>query len=142
MQKSTISGLVGIWWIYNNQVIADALPLDSGYNDRSYIHYDENRNHLTEWSRLIKNSLPPDEASSVISEGYKSLERGRVLFNIRTRCYEVICSEAVYKDLDLRNLIVDYFELRGCRYDFIQESHYHIAKLTGNPALDQFEYGG
>ena len=139
VKGSLTSGLVGIWWLYNNQVIADFETLDSGYNDGNYIQYSATKNHLTEWRRLVSENLS-DNAESIIANGYKSLERGRVIYNLRTMAYEVTCSESVYINKEARDTIIDAFELRGCRYDFVKLDHYHIAKLTGNPALDSFEY--
>lgn len=142
IKASFTSGLVGIWWIYNNQVIADVETIDEGYNDGDYINYDPQKNHQTEWRRLVKESLPEDEANKLIAKGYKCIERGRVIYNLRTHSYEVTCSEEVFKDWDKRQLIIDAFDLNTCRYDFIKLNHYYIAELTGNPELDRFEYGG
>lgn len=140
IKASASSGLVGIWWIKDDVVIADLKTLDNGYNDGSFINYDERKNHLTEWKRLVKQHFP-DEAEAVIAKGYKSLDRGRVVYNLRTQCYEVLCGEAVFKDSSKRQMLIDTFELSGCRYDFVNlGTHYHIAELTGNPKIDQFEY--
>ena len=141
IKASGTSGLVGIWWIYNDIVIADAKSIESGFNDGSFINYDETRNHSTEWRRLVKQYLP-EEADKVIAKGYKSLDRGRVIYNLRTQCYEVTCGSSVYADLDKRQMIKDAFDLNGCRTEFVNlGTHYHIAELTGNPAIDDFEYG-
>ena len=86
IRASLTSGLVGIWWIKDDVVIADAVDLDSGYNDGNFIHYDEVRNHTTEWSRLIREYFP-DDADTIIRKGYKSIDRGRVVYNLRTQCY-------------------------------------------------------
>lgn len=141
IRSSSTSGFVGIWWILNDEVIADMKSVDNGYNDGYFIHYDEDKNHQTEWRKLIIESLSEEEAENLIKKGYKSIERGRVVYNIRTRCYEVICSGEVAKQPDLLKKVVEAFELTGCRYDFVVDHHYHLAELTGNPALDAFEYG-
>lgn len=141
IKASLTSGLVGIWWIKDDTVVADVKTLDEGYNDGSFINYDEKKNHTTEWRKLIKESFP-DEADELISKGYKSLDRGRVVYNLRTQCYEVTCGDAIFNDLEKRRLLIDAFELSDCRYEFVNLGHhYHIAELTGNPALDEFEYG-
>lgn len=140
IRASLTSGLVGIWWIKDDIVIADVVDLDNGYNDGNFIHYNASRNHATEWSRLIREYFPND-ADAIISKGYKSIDRGRVVYNLRTQCYEVTCGDSVFNDIEKRKLIVDEFDLSNCRYDFINVgTHYHIAELTGNPALDAFEY--
>lgn len=131
------SGYVGIWWVYNSEVIADLVSLDNGYNDGSFIHYDTSKNHLTEWRRLMNGFGAGDQ----IPKGYKSIERGRVVYNLRTMCYEIVCSETVSKDLDTLKKIIEAFELSSSRYDIVVDPHYHIAEITGNPAIDAFEYG-
>ena len=137
IKGSLISGYVGIWWIFNNEVIADLVSLDNGYNDGSFIHYSETKNHLTEWRRLMNDFGARDQ----IPKGYKSIERGRVVYNIRTMCYEIVCSEIVSKDLNTLKKIIEAFELSSSRYDIVVDPHYHIAEITGNPAIDAFEYG-
>lgn len=139
VKSSLTSGLIGIWWIYEDQVIADFKTLDEGYNDGQYINYDEVKNHANQWRRLV-NEYFPEKANELICKGYKGIERGRVIYNIRTQSYEVLCSEAVFKDAEMRDLIIDAFELKGCRYDFYAERHYFVAELTGNPELDKFYY--
>lgn len=136
---SRTSGLVGIWWIYNDQVIADVKTLEDGYNDGNYINYDENKNHATEWRKLLREQIP-EEAEKIIPKGYKSIERGRVIYNLRTQCYEVICSEDVCRSECDRILLIDAFELRGRRYDFVPIRHYFKMELTGNPSVDSLYY--
>lgn len=141
VKASLTSGLVGIWWITeDNKVIADLRTLDSGFNDGNYIQYDESKNHLSEWKRLVTQTFP-ETANDYLKLGYKGLERGRVIFNLKTRAYEITCSSALTQDLDKCRAIIDAFELKGCRYDFVPLYHYHLAPLTGNPALDKLEYG-
>lgn len=140
VKASLTSGLVGIWWLYNNIVISDVRLLEEGYNDGNYINYDERHNHATEWCRLV-NEYFPDKADEILSLGYKGLERGRVIYNLRTQAYEVTCSQEVFQDIEKRKLIIEAFELGNCRCDFFALRHYYLAPLTGNPALDELEYG-
>lgn len=141
VRASTTSGLIGIWWIKDDTVIADVKSIDEGYNDGSFINYDEYSNHSTEWRHLLKQYFP-DEYDDMVNDGYKSLDRGRVVYNLRTQTYEVTCGDSVFDDIEKRKLIIDAFDLENCRCEFVNLGyHYHIAKLTGNPALDQFEYG-
>ena len=141
VRASLTSGFIGIWWICGDDVIADMKTLDEGYNDGTFVNYDEFKNHSTEWRSIIKECYP-NEAESIISQGYKSLDRGRVVYNLRTQSYEVTCGEDVFNSIAKRKMIVDAFSLRDCRYDFVNVgTHYHIAPLTGNPALDALEYG-
>lgn len=135
--KSTInSGMVGIWWIYKDSVVADIVSLENGYNDGYFIHYDERKNHASEWKTLmLKNGANEDE----IKKGYRSIERGRVVFNLRTQSYEIVCSEDVSKSSDILRKISDAFNLAGCRVDVVVDTHYRLYEYGSNPALDEFD---
>ena len=105
------------------------------------MQYSNSQNHCTLWRTAVKNSVSDtDEQNKIIARGYKSIERGRVIYNIRTQSYEIICSDALLKDSNFRNKCIEYFNLKGNRYDFQSLSHYGKQGLTGNPALDSMYY--
>ena len=135
------AGLIGLWW-YNesdNSVWGLTKPLDSGVIDGSYTQYSYKDNHLTKWSQVVKDNVTDkDMQASIIAKGYKSLERGRVIYNNVTQCYEITCSKGIVDDIDFRAAIIDYFNLSGNRYEFVALNHYSKLELTGNPALDDF----
>lgn len=136
-------GLIGIWWydMNNNSVISFQKPLDSGYSDGNYIQYSDSDNHMTLWRQAVYNNITDKQrADEIYSQGYKSLERGRVIFNLRTQCYEITCSKDIIKNEQFRKDIVNEFNLSGNRYDFVPLNHYYISKLTGNPTLDSRYY--
>ena len=98
---SLTCGLVGIWWITeDNKVIADSLTLDEAFNDHSYI-----RNGFSEDTEDLRLQ-------------HEGLEMGEVIFNLRTRAYEITCSKELIQDIEKLRAIVDAFNLRDCRYDF------------------------
>lgn len=140
VKASLTSGLVGVWWLYGTKVIGRFVPLDDGYDDGRYIHYDDFKNHSTEWLSVLKEQLP-EHFDELYPKMFKCIERGRVVYNIRTQSYEIICSDAISKNKEAIKLIVDAFELEDCRYDIYSDHHYYIAEPTGNPALDDIEYG-
>lgn len=133
------TGMVGLWWIYDQEVIGRIVPVDDGEDDRGFIQYSCTKNHLTEWSNVVTTQLP-ESAQHILPYGYRCIERGRVVYNIRAHVYEIICSDAVANDKSQIQLIVDAFQLNGERYDVLTDGHYRIFKLTGNPAIDNFEY--
>lgn len=140
VKGSLTSGLVGIWWIYDDKVLGDAVPLDAGYDDGRYIHYDDFKNHSTEWRRVLQDQLT-DKFNELYPKGFKCIERGRVVYNIRTQSYEILCSDAVAKNSNIIKLIVDAYDLNNCRYDVYPDHHYYVFELTGNPVIDNMEYG-
>ena len=137
-QELPTQGYVGIWWFYNNQVVGEYCPVDEGVDDRGYIQFSKTKNHITEWESTIKEQLP--EAVDLISKGYRSIERGRVVYDIRSQVFEIICSQEIAKDKNAIKLIAEEFEISNQRYDVIPSSHYYIPSLTGNPALDNFDF--
>lgn len=140
VKSSSTDGFVGIWWLYENKVIGRLVSLDDGYDDGRFIHYDNFKNHSTEWKSVLQEQLP-DKFDELYPKLFKCIERGRVVYNIRTQCYEILCSEAVSKNSEAIHVIVKAFNLQSCRYDIVPDRHYYIAEPTGNPALDDFEYG-
>lgn len=132
-------GNVGIWWFYNNKIIGEYCPIDEGVDDRGYIQFSKVKNHVTEWEAAIKEQLP--ESIDMIPKGYRSIERGRVVYNIRSQVYEIVCGQAIAKDENAIKLIAEAFEISDTRYDVVVSSHYYIPTMTGNPALDNFDFG-
>lgn len=139
---SITDGFVGIWWYKpSDEVWAFLRNLDDGYNTGDYIQYDKEANHFSLWrSATQRNIADAKKADEQYSKGYKSLERGRVIFNLRTQSYEILCSKNIFADDNFRQSIINAFNLKGCRYDFVPLNHYTVAELTGNPALDKFYY--
>ena len=132
-------GNIGIWWYYNGKVVGEYCPLSEGLEDRGYLQFSKTKNHITEWASTIKEQLP--EAVSMIPKGYRSIERGRVVYDPRAMVYEIICSPAIASNDNAINRIAEEFNISDLRYDVIPSSHYYVPTLTGNPALDNFDYG-
>ena len=132
-------GNVGIWWFYNNKVIGEYCPIDEGIDDRGYIQFSKTKNHITEWESTIREQLP--EVTDLLSKGYRSIERGRVVYNIRSQIYEIVCSPELGVDENAINLIATEFGISDLRYDVVLSYHYTIPKLTNNPTLDNFDFG-
>lgn len=135
-------GLVSIWWYTDDGEFWDfSKPLDDAEEDHGYLQYSTTKNHMNLWRTAVKDHIADvSEQNQIISKGYKSIERGRIVFNIRTQAYEIICSEALVNDPEFRTKCVKYFGLSGNRYDFEALHHYSKQELTGNPAIDSMYY--
>lgn len=138
-ETSIPTGNVGIWWFYDNTVIGEYCPIEDAVDDRGYLQFSKTKNHITEWESTIKEQLP--EAIDIIPKGYRSIERGRVVYNIRSQVFEIICSQLIAADTNALRMIADEFGIADQRYDIIPSSHYYIPKITGNPTLDSFDFG-
>lgn len=138
-ETSMPTGNVGIWWFYNDTVVGEYCPVDEGVDDRGYIQFSKTRNHMNTWESVITHQLP--EAIDMIPKGYRSIERGRVVYDIRSQVFEIICSQTIASDENAIMKIAEEFEITDQRYDVIPSSHYYVPTLTGNPALDNFDFG-
>lgn len=135
-------GLVSIWWYTDDGEFWDfSSTLENAVECYGYLQYSNEDNHLNLWRKAV-NTFVPDASirSEIIAKGYKSIERGRTIFNIRTQSYEIICSSELVNNPEFRKACVEYFNLSGNRYDFEALHHYSKQELTGNPTLDNFYY--
>lgn len=100
-----VSGYVGIWYLHKNKIHANIQTLDSGCNDGLYIHCADTLKTLTKWREFLITDNPT--------------AYGSVIYNIRTICYEIVCSKSFPKDMELIKQIVSKFNLNTCQYDVI-----------------------
>lgn len=142
LKASTTSGNVGIWWYYNNkEVWTEMCPTDEGQADSRYIQFSSTKNHLTEWNKVVRDHIT-DAAmrDQLIYDSYKSLPRGRVIFDLLTQSYIITCGDELKSDLEFKRNICDTFEIPMNRTDIeVVPNHYYVYKKTGNAALDEFE---
>ena len=142
LKESFQDGSVAIWWYTDDgEFWAYCKSLDDADTDYNFLQYSNTKNHLTLWRDAVNTHvLDKDEAKNIIAKGYKSIERGRIVYNLRTQSYEVTCSDKLAGDSKFRERCIDYFNLRGCRYSFVPLTHYGKQELTGNLALDSMYY--
>lgn len=142
LTESYKEGLVAIWWYTDSGEFWDfSKTLDDAEDDHGYLQYSTTQNHLNLWKTAVNNFVNDESMRrEIISKGYKSIERGKIVFNIRTQCHEVICSQNLVNDTTFRNSCLDHFNLHGNRVDFEALNHYHKVELTGNPAVDNLYY--
>ena len=78
----TSEGYVAIWRYDDaqNKIICDKCLVSEGVEDRGYVQYSKSENHM--------NSF-------------------RVVFDIRTQCYQIICSSAIASDKKVIKLIAE-----------------------------------
>lgn len=140
--KETIrdNEFVGIWWYTDSGEVWGLLkPTEEAVPYEGYLQYDAIKNHISEWRKVLnafcKNQ---DEINSYISKGYRSLERGRVLFDIANQCYKVTCSKNLVNDNRFKSKIISYYGLDFNKVVFEALDHYCKIAYTGNPALDRF----
>jgi len=138
-EESIPSGNVGIWWFYNNKVVGVYCPLSEGVEQWGYVQFSNSENHMTMWEDIIEEQLP--EATDMIPLGYRSIERGRVVYDARSQVYEIICSEKIASDNNAIQLIAKEFNISDLRYEVEPSSHYYVPHFTNNPTLDNFDCG-
>lgn len=142
VKASRTSGNVGIWWYYNNQEVwAEMCPADEGQADSRYIQFSSDKNHFTEWNKVVNDNVSDITLREQIRyDSYKSLPRGRVIFDLLTQSYIITCGSELKSNLEFKRNICDAFEIPMNRTDVeIIPNHYYVYKKTGNAALDEFE---
>lgn len=117
-ESSMPTGNVGIWWFYDNTVVGEYCPVDKGYVENGHSKF------ITQ----MKSDLP-------------GVESGEVVYDIRSQVFEIICSQTIASDENIVKKIAEEFEIADQRYDVIPSSHYYVPSLTGNPTLDNFDFG-
>lgn len=142
IKESYKDGFVAIWWYTDDGEFWDfCKSLDDAEDDHGFLQYSTTKNHMTLWRDVVRSHIcDENKQKEIISKGYKSIERGRVVFNVRTQSYEIICSENLVNNKGFRDKCIEQFNLNGNRYDFIQVNHYGKQELTGNPNLDSMYY--
>ena len=141
IEASYKQGFVSIWWYTDDGEFWDvSCSLDDSVENYGYLQVSIKDNHLNLWRKVVNEFANPEQADEIIAKGYKSIERGRIVFNIRTQSYEIVCSKALCEDSSFREKCIEYFGLKGNRYSFEALPHYSKQELTGNPALDNLYY--
>ena len=140
--ESRGDGLVAIWWYTDNGEFWDfSKTLDDAEQDFNCLQYSSTKNHLSLWRDVVNNHVKnEEERKQLISKGYKSIERGRVVYNLQNQRYEIICSEKLVNDPEFRKKCIDYFNLGSDKYEFFALNHYGKQELTGNPYVDSMYY--
>lgn len=141
INESMLEGFVSIWWYRDGEFWSFDKSLEDAEEFNGYLQYSNTQNHLTLWRQVINRHICNEaDRKSIISKGYKSIDRGRIVYNIRAQCFEILCSPELQKDKKFIQDCIKYFELSGKRYSFIPMYHYTKHELTGNPVLDASYY--
>jgi hypothetical protein len=126
-EASTSIGNVGIWWFHDNSIVGEYCSLDDGYAENGYIKF------------ISKYGY--NKVITQIESDSPGVESGEVIYDIRSQVFEIICSPAIASNENVIKKIADKFEISDLRYDVIPSSHYYAPSLTGNLALDNFDFG-
>ena len=141
INESLLTGFVSIWWYKDGMFWSFDKPLEDAEESGGYLQYSNTQNHLTLWRQVVNSNITDESTRKmIISKGYKSIDRGRVVYKIRAQCFEILCSPELQKNQAFIQACIKHFELSGKRYSFIPMYHYNKQELTGNPTLDASYY--
>ena len=131
--------MVGLWWYTDSgEVWGLFKPIEEAVPSGRYLHYDTMKYHLIEWETILKAFCnTQDEIDYYLSKGYKSLERGSVIYDSFNLNYLVICSKSLIKDDTFKKKVIEYYELDPDNVVFEALDHYCKVSYTGNPNLDR-----
>ncbi len=108
--------MVGIFWVYQKQIFAKTVPVDTikpiaGYVDSDLAHY-------TVWDEIVR--CHPE----VYLFEYEEIPRGRVVFNQNKMQYIVYAHHSIVEDEKKRQLVLKTFKLRKKSVLFKRDQHY------------------
>lgn len=121
----SIDPCVGVWWYTDKgQVWGVYCSLNDAVLDGSYRQYSKSDNLKTLWEKVVEDNTENEvEQKYVYALGQNGYEHGSVIFDLRTQCFYITCSEAIYNNLIARKAIKTTFGLNGCNIDFQKVSH-------------------
>lgn len=123
---------VGIFWIYQGNILGRARPLDEGESSvAGLIDSPDNHSDLWECDPAFLSSFPDLRGLE-----YQQVPRGRVLFSSlenRAVVYrdKTLCTEAV------KQLIVDFFGLQDVKVVWKTDPHYTTSRLDLDSLFDE-----
>lgn len=108
---------IGIFWIYANQVVGRALPLDAGFNSDGWI--DSPDQHVTVWE-----SEPAFTLLRLNGVGYESIPRGRVVWSSEKEKSVVYLNKTLLHSEPTRKMLTDFFNLSVKHTEWKSDPHY------------------
>lgn len=109
-------GLVGIYWIYQKQVLADSVPWPEGERYGDYVN--GLSDHYTHWARFQR------QRPELRRYEYEQVPRGRVIYNTVSATFTVLGSERFIRDEAQRALVLEAFHLPPGQTRFKADDHY------------------
>ena len=111
--------MIGIFWIYQEQIFAKTVPVDSvmpiaGYVDSDFAHY-------TVWDEIVRRH------PEVYLYEYEEVPRGRVVFDIDKTQYIVYAHPNIIENEKKRTLVIETFKLHENTVLFKPDEHYYCA---------------
>lgn len=110
--------MIGIFWLYNNNIYLKSINIDSLKAIENFI--DSNFAHYQVW----------DEISSQHKDfylyEYEDIPRGRVVYDIANMQYIVYANNKTISSHESKTLIINAFILQRDKVVFLYDEHYEI----------------
>jgi hypothetical protein len=110
---------IGIFYLINGRVVSEKAPVSTIKPSGAVRAYP--RQHYELWSELQKKD--PD----LYDLDCYALPRGRVLYNEKTRKFEILADRHILEKDGLVTRIVEDFHLEKSRTEFREDEHYRCA---------------
>lgn len=116
----SIDPCVGVWWYTDKgQVLGAYCSINDSVLNRPYRQYSMSDNHITLWKKAVEDYIDNEEEQKLVyTLGYDGYEHGSVIYDLRTQCFYIICSETIYNNLIARKAIKSAFGLDRYNVDF------------------------
>jgi hypothetical protein len=109
-------GWVGIFWIYQNQVLADCVPWTEGESYGEFVN--GLSDHCTHWATFQR------QRPELRRHEYEQVPRGRVIYNTLTATFTAYGSERFIRSEAQRALVLRAFHLPPGQTRFVADEHY------------------
>jgi hypothetical protein len=108
-------GNVGVFWVWNGEVLASPVSLGAADQNRGFV--DSPENHVDVWPRFQK------QHSDLFDLEYFAIPRGRVVYNEATRRFTVYLDNALMKP-GIQDELRIVFGLSESITDYERDDHY------------------
>ena len=115
--------LIGIFWIYKNQIYAKSIKADTvkaikNFKDSDFSHYQA-------WSEISLQN------KDFYLYEYEDIPRGRVVYDIEHKQYIAYANSDIIISDEARELIIKKFNLKTNKVIFKYDEHYEIKTMQG-----------
>ena len=111
---------IGIFWIYNNTVIARNEVLDNVVSDSLMLH-DTDFEHAVEWE---KNNVYLPRFPELLHIDYQEINRGRVIYSAKKAIFHIYADRAIVMNNNHHQLVYCAFNLQEKNCAWHRDPHY------------------
>lgn len=121
--KKEASGLIGIFFVVEKDILMEAVPLSEG--EKTVISIDHKGSHYDYWESLVPKTAAEKKFKA---RAYDAYPRGRVLFHLKRSKFIIYRDKCINKD-QIR-LVKEKFKLKNTDCDLESDAHYKCSECN------------